>query len=152
MNKHPPLNLSNLIVKPVRTPQELKDVLEIRRQVFTEEQGIKREQDIDGLDQNSDHIIAYDNNAPVGTARIRYKIGIQAKLERIAVLKPYRGQGIGKKTIEASLGMAKTKGVLEVTLDSQQSAAGFYQKLGFRQEGAPFEEVGIPHVVMTRKL
>jgi len=144
--------MNNLIVKKVETPQELNDAQEVRHQVFTEEQGIKREMDINGLDQNSDHIIAYDNNIPIGTARIRYKNGIQAKLERIAVLKRYRGQGIGKRIIAASLGLAKTKGALEVTLDSQQSAAGFYEKLGFRQTGEPFEEVGIPHVVMTRKL
>ena len=144
--------MSNLIVKKVNTPQELNDAQEVRRQVFTEEQGIKREMDINGLDQNSDHIIAYNNDVPIGTARVRHKNGIQAKLERIAVLKPYRGQGIGKKIIAASLELAKAKGALEVTLDSQQSAAGFYQKLGFQQEGAPFEEVGIPHIAMTKKL
>jgi len=151
LNKLPP-NMANLIVKPVETSQELSDAQEVRRQVFTEEQGIKREMDINGLDQNSDHIIAYDKNVPVGTARIRYKNGIQAKLERIAVLKSYRGQGIGKRIIAASLGLAKTKGASEVILDSQQSAAGFYEKLGFRQEGEPFEEVGIPHIAMTKKL
>jgi len=144
--------MANLIVKPVETSQELKDAQEVRRQVFTEEQGIKREVDINGLDLNSDHTIAYANNVPVGTARIRYKNGVRAKLERIAVLKPYRGQGIGKRIIAASLKLAKAKGALEVTLDSQQSAAGFYEKLGLRQEGEPFEEVGIPHIVMTRKL
>ena len=144
--------MTNLIVKKVDTSQELKDAQEVRRQVFTEEQGIKREMDINGLDQNSDHIIAYANNVPIGTARIRYKNGIQAKLERIAVLKRYRGRGIGKRIIAASLELAKTKGALEVILDSQQSAAGFYEKLGFRQEGAPFEEVGIPHIAMTQKL
>jgi len=144
--------MNNLIVKKVDTPQELNDAQEVRRQVFTEEQGIKREMDINGLDRNSAHIIAYDNDVPIRTARIRYKNGIQAKLERIAVLKTYRGQGIGKRIIAASLGLAKTKGALEVTLDSQQSAAGFYEKLGFRQEGEPFEEVGIPHIAMTKKL
>jgi len=144
--------MSNLLVKKVTTPKELKDAQEVRRQVFIEEQGINRETDIDGLDQNSDHIIIYDNNTPVGTARIRYKNGVQAKLERIAVLKPHRGRGIGKRIIEASLGLAKTKGALEVILDSQQSAAGFYEKLGFRQTREPFEEVGIPHIAMTKKL
>lgn len=144
--------MSNLIVKEVKTQQELEDAQEVRRQVFTEEQGIKRELDIDGLDQNSDHIIVYNNDIPIGTARIRYKNGIQAKLERIAVLKPYRGQGIGKRIIEASLKLAKMKGALEVILDAQQSAAGFYERLGFWQEGEPFEEVGIPHITMTKKL
>jgi len=144
--------MNNLLVKQVNTTKELKDVQEVRRQVFIEEQGINREADIDGLDQTSDHIIVYDNNTPVGTARIRYKNRVQAKLERIAVLKSYRGQGIGKRITEASLKLAKMKGASEVTLDAQQSAARFYKKLGFRQEGEPFEEVGIPHIAMTRKL
>jgi predicted GNAT family N-acyltransferase len=144
--------MNNLIVKQVKTPQELKDAQEIRRQVFTEEQGVRREVDIDGLDQNSDHIIVYNNNIPIGTARIRYKNGIQSKLERIAVLKSYRVQGIGKRIIESSLKLAKTKGALEATLGSQQSAIGFYEKLGFRQAGKPFEEAGIPHIAMTKKL
>lgn len=144
--------MNNLVVKEVETPQELSDAQEIRRRVFTEEQGIEQQRDIDGLDQSSDHIIVYHNDVPVGTARIRYKNGIQAKLERIAVIKPYRGQGIGKGIVEASLKLAKTRGALEITLDSQQYAAGFYERLGFQQEGHPFEEVGIPHIAMTKNL
>jgi len=144
--------MSKSIIKEVETSQELSDAQAVRRQVFAKEQGIKREIDINGLDQDSEHIIAYDNDIPIGTARIRYKNGIQAKLERIAVLKTYRGQGIGRRIIAACLELAKTKGALEVILDSQQSAAGFYEKLGFRQEGEPFEKVGIPHIAMTKKL
>ena len=144
--------MNNLIVKEVNTPQELKDAQEVRRQVFIKEQGIKREEEFDGLDQNSDHIIVYGNNVPVGTARIRYKNDVLAKLERIAVLKSYRGRGIGKRIIAASIELAKMKGALEVTLDAQQSAAEFYEKLGFRQAGEPFEEAGIPHIAMSKKL
>lgn len=95
--------MNNLVVKEVETPQELSDAQEIRRRVFTEEQGIEREKDVDGLDQSSHHIIVHDNDVPVGTARIRYKNGIRAKRERIAVVKPYRGQGIGKGIIEDDL-------------------------------------------------
>lgn len=144
--------MNDLIVKPVETSQELKDAQEVRRQVFIEEQGIKREEEFDGLDQNSGHVIAYDNNVPVGTARIRYKNDVSAKLERIAVLKSYRGQGIGKEIVKTSLKLAQTKGASEVTLDAQQSAVGFYEKLGFQQEGEPFEEAGIPHIAMSKKL
>lgn len=152
LNKHPPPNMANLIIKPVETSQELSDAQEVRRQVFIEEQGIKREVEFDGLDQNSDHLIAYNNNIPVGTARIRYKNDVQAKLERMAVLKPYRGRGIGKGIAKASLKLAETKGALEVILNAQQSARGFYEKLGFQQEGVPFKEAGIPHIAMTKKL
>jgi len=144
--------MANLIIKPVEASQELKDAQEVRRQVFIEEQGIKPEEEFDGLDQNSDHLIAYDNNVPVGTARIRYKNDVQAKLERIAVLKSYRGQGIGKGIVEASLKLAKAKGTSEVALNAQQLAVGFYERLGFQQAGEPFEEAGIPHTAMTKKL
>ena len=144
--------MNNLIVKEVNTARELKDAQKVRRQVFIQEQGIKREEEFDGLDQNSDHVIAYDNNIPVGTARIRYKNDVAAKLERIAVLKSYRGRGIGRGIVKASLKLAQTKGASEVTLHAQQSAVGFYEKLGFQQEGEPFEEAGIPHIAMTKKL
>jgi len=144
--------MDNLIIKKVDTLQELSDAQEVRRQVFIEEQGIKREEEFDGLDQNSDHIIVYGNNVPVGTARIRYKNDVLAKLERIAVLKSYRGRGIGRGIVKASLKLAQTKGASEVTLHAQQSAIGFYEKLGFQQEGEPFEEAGIPHIAMSKKL
>ena len=144
--------MNKLTIKKVSTPQELSDAQEVRRQVFIEEQGIKREVEFDGLDQNSDHLIAHNNNIPVGTARIRYKNDVQAKLERMAVLKPYRGRGIGKGIAKASLKLTETKGALEVVLNAQQAAAGFYEKLGFQQEGEPFEEAGIPHIAMTKKL
>jgi len=144
--------MNDLIVKKVDTPQELKDAQEVRRQVFIEEQGIKPEEEFDGLDWDSDHIIVYDNNVPVGTARIRYRNDVSAKLERIAVLKPYRGQGIGKGIVEASLKLAKAKGTSEVALNAQQLAVGFYERLGFQQEGEPFKEAGIPHIAMTKKL
>ncbi len=144
--------MNDLIVKEVDTPQELSDAQEVRRQVFIKEQGIKREEEFDGLDQNSDHVIAYDKNVPVGTARIRYKNDVSAKLERIAVLKSYRGQGIGKEIVKTSLKLAQPKGASEVTLHAQQSTVGFYEKLGFQQEGEPFEEAGIPHIAMTKKL
>lgn len=144
--------MSNLVVRKVETPQELEDAQEVRCRVFIEEQGISREEELDGLDLSSEHIIAYADNVPVGTARIRYKDGVKAKLERVAVLRSYRGRGIGKEIVEASMGLARANGAVEAVLGAQQYTIRFYEKLGFQQTGEPFEEAGIPHIAMTRGL
>ena len=40
----------------------------------------------------------------------------------------------------------------EVLLHAQQSAAGFYEKSGFKVRGVPFDEVGITHIEMFKSL
>lgn len=51
----------------------------------------------------SESIIAYLDNQPLGTARIRYVDNQTAKIERLAVLSVARGQGIGKKFMEKAI-------------------------------------------------
>lgn len=144
--------MNNLVVRKVETLRELEDAQEVRCRVFIEEQGISREEELDGLDMSSEHIIAYADNVPVGTVRIRYKGGVKAKLERVAVLRSYRGRGIGREIVEASMGLARANGAAEAVLGAQQAAIRFYERLGFHQTGEPFEEAGIPHIALTREL
>lgn len=64
--------MNNLIIKTALLPQELPAIETIRRLVFQSEQGVEPELDFDGQDETSVQIIAYLDNEPVGTARIRY--------------------------------------------------------------------------------
>ena len=66
----------------------------IRNQVFVIEQGIPRELDFDGLDEQSYHALVTDNNSLVGTARLTIVDDKNAVMARVAVLKEYRGSGI----------------------------------------------------------
>ena len=144
--------MNAVVVKQVASSQDLTAALDVRLKVFVAEQGVEQGLEIDGLDGDSEHIIVYDGGTPVGTARIRCISSAQGKLERVAVLKPYRGRGIGKRIIEECLKLLRMKGILEVTLNAQQTAVGFYRKLGFHQVGEQFEDAGIPHVTMIGKL
>ena len=85
-----------LKIKLVRTPQEQKNVLDIRRSVFIDEQQIPVEIEIDAFEESAIYVIAYFDKEAVGTARWR-EIGNTVKLERFAVLKNYRNKGIGRK-------------------------------------------------------
>jgi predicted GNAT family N-acyltransferase len=75
-----------------------------------------------------------------------------AKLERVAVLKSERGQGTGRALTLFLEGVAKRRGISQMQLNSQQSARGFYEKLGYFAHGAPFVEAGIDHIAMRKAL
>jgi predicted GNAT family N-acyltransferase len=144
--------MDKIKVKIAKNKTEVSMVKEVRRQVFQIEQGINPKLDFDGKDDESELIIAYFQNEAVGTARIRYLSGKTAKLERLAVLKAYRKAGIGRRTMEYIVNYLQQKGVENIKLDSQEQAKEFYEKIGFKQRGKIFEEAGIPHVEMWKKI
>jgi len=144
--------LKEIHIKIAKSSKELTDIKEIRRQVFQKEQGISTNLDFDGKDDESDQIIAYINNHPVGTARIRYIDNVTDKIERMAVLKEFRKRDIGKQIVKYISNYIKRKGLKKIILNAQESARGFYEKLGFNQEGDVFEEANIPHVKMYKNL
>lgn len=144
--------MSQIIVKMFVYPEELLEMQAIRRSVFQEEQGVDPQLEFDGLDKAAIHLLAYLDNRPVGTARVRYLNEQVAKIERLAVLSTARGLGIGKKLMQEAIEVAKQNNVQEVVIHAQEYVKGLHQQLEFKQIGEIFEEAGIPHVKMTRKL
>lgn len=124
----------------------------IRVEVFCGEQGIDRGIELDGLDGVCRHYLARDGGAAVGTARARPLGDGAVKLERVAVLAPHRGRGIGRALMVRALADARSTGHRAAVLHSQTEARAFYGRLGFLQEGPEFEEAGVPHVRMTLDL
>lgn len=144
--------MSNLVIKSAELPQDLPAIESVRKAVFQVEQGVEANLDFDGLDKISEQIIAYLDDKPVGTARVRYLDNVTAKIERLAVIPAARGLGLGKQIMEKALEVAAKNNIHEVIIHSQQYIVGLHQKLGFESEGEVFEEAGIPHVKMRKKL
>ena len=134
-----------LKIKLVRTPREQKNVLDIRRSVFIDEQQIPVEIEIDAFEESANYVIAYFDEEAVGTARWR-EIGNTVKLERFAVLKNYRNKGIGRKLTMFIIDRIPQGKI--IFLNSQESAIGFYSKLGFISKGHLFKEANILHQKM----
>ncbi|MBV6625767.1 MAG: GNAT family N-acetyltransferase [Rivularia sp. (in: Bacteria)] len=124
----------------------------IRRRVFQDEQKVDAKIDIDGRDKNCPQLIAYLDNAVVGTARIRYLDKKTVKIERLAVLSYARGNGIGKRLMQKALEVIASENIAEVYINSQEYIKGLHQQLGFEQIGEVFLEAGIPHVKMAKRL
>ena len=136
----------------IEVTRDLPTCRALRRVVFIDEQGVSEADEVDGLDDQAVHLLAWDGECPVGTARLMIK-GQSGKIGRVCVLPEVRGSGLGAALIGAALEeLGRTPGVTEAYLGSQSHATGFYERLGFVVEGDEFLDAGIPHRHMRRAL
>jgi predicted GNAT family N-acyltransferase len=114
----------------------------LRRTVFIEEQCVPEELEWDGLDEEALHFLAEDENGhAIATARM---LG-DGHIGRVAVLRPWRGRGVGRALMAYVIEQARRKGYRHLALDAQVEAIDFYRRLGFVAEGERFMDAGIPH-------
>jgi YbgC/YbaW family acyl-CoA thioester hydrolase len=130
-----------------------QDAAALRTQVFVEEQRIPSEMEWDEEDNTALHAVAYNRlGQAVATGRLLQPAPGVAKIGRMAVHPVLRGAGVGAQLLHALAGAAAQRGDRAVKLNAQRSAEGFYNRLGFRPEGEPFEEAGIAHIAMSAPL
>jgi predicted GNAT family N-acyltransferase len=121
----------------------------IRETVFIHEQGVPVELEWDGLDSACAHVLAWNNRGEaIGTARMQQN----GTIGRMAVLKDWRGRGVGRALLQTLLDLATRRGLSRVTLSAQTHALGFYERAGFDVVGEPFIDAGIPHRKMVKEL
>lgn len=122
---------------------------EIRELVFVREQGVPPQLEMDEQDALCDHALAYaQEGCAVGTGRLLP----DGHIGRMAVLKEWRGKGVGALLLQALVEQARSRGHATVRLNAQTQAAGFYRRSGFDVSGPEFMEAGIAHVAMQRDL
>lgn len=132
-------------VRPARWPDDESAIRAIREAVFVVEQGVPAQLEWDGRDARCAQVLALDSQGnPLGTARMLP----DGQIGRMAVLAPWRGQGVGRALLGELLRLAATQGLEKVWLHAQARAADFYRRQGFRVMGDPFEEASIVHVAM----
>lgn len=117
----------------------------IRQAVFIEEQGVPHEMEIDEFDPIAWHALAFTGNQCIGTGRLVEIAQNAGQIGRMAVLKGFRGNGIGKAILMQLINLATSQKMSSVSLHSQVSAIPFYEKVGFKTQGSVYEEAGIPH-------
>lgn len=128
-----------------------KDAMAIRKTVFVDEQ--KFTDEFDGIDKIATHFVLYDNDEYVATCRVfksdESKIYI---LGRLAVIKKYRGQNIGKVMLKETEKYVKEMGGVCIKLHAQCRAVEFYNACGYTKYGEIEDDQGCPHIWMKKKL
>ncbi|MFM6190244.1 MAG: GNAT family N-acetyltransferase [Planktothrix sp.] len=139
-------------IKTVNYSDNWMEIRAIRHQVFELEQGVAPELEWDGQDEFAQHLLAYLDDQPIGTLRIRDLDEQNVKIERLAVLASARGMGIGQQLMECALEVIAQTSIQTVIVNAQIYIQNLYLKLGFEPMGEPFEEAGIPHIKMVKTL
>ncbi len=141
-------------IKVVTTQKEIFENLKIRIEVFVNEQQINYMDEFDGLDELATLFIAYDGDGnAVAASRVRLIENSYAKFERVAVLKEFRGCGVGKELIEAMELYVKDNTTIDtIKLSSQAHALEFYKKLGYIAYGEMYLDCEIEHFDMKKSI
>jgi len=133
------------------TPRQRDDAFAVRIAVFVEEQGIARSDELDDFDASATHCVAYVDGTPAGAGRLLL-FEDYAKIGRMAVLASHRGTGLGALVLDALEREASTHGIRHIKLSAQLHARGFYERCGYTAHGDIYDEVGIPHVDMDKRV
>jgi predicted GNAT family N-acyltransferase len=120
----------------------------VREEVFIKEQHVPVALEWDGMDEAAQHLLALsDAGEPIGCARLTG----DGSIGRMAVLKPWRGLGVGSALLTKAVSLYQQQGVERITLSAQMHAIAFYEKSGFEGCGEPYLDADILHIDMRLK-
>ena len=136
------------------TSHELYSVLQLRNEVFVVEQNCVF-QDADNKDQDSYHLMGWDNEMLVAYSRI-IPLGLAydsfPSIGRVVTSPKMRRTGIGKILMWQSIEeLQKLFGKSSIKLGAQLYLKKFYESFGFVQSSEVYIEDGIPHIEMIRR-
>ena len=129
-----------------------KNSLSIRNRVFVDEQQVPSEMEVDEYEALTTYVIGYLDSIPVVTARLLPMDKQTYKVQRVAVLKDYRGKQIGKQTMIEIERFAIENNRTSLILGAQDHAIEFYTSLGYSINSEGYLDAGIPHHDMIKQL
>lgn len=134
------------------TALELYQIIKVRESVFVVEQHCAY-QETDDLDLHAWHLTASVNGELAAYARV-IGPGIKNSLPsigRVMTLKKFRGQNIGRSLMEEAIYFTEqTFPANDIKISAQVYLQTFYESLGFRASGKPYDEDGIAHIAMIK--
>src|ERR1019366_3048227 len=116
-------------VRRVHSKGEMDAALELRHDVFCEEQGVPKHEELDGRDHEALHLVAVGEGELLGTCRLLF-VGPTVQFSRLAVRASPR----------------------RLVLHAQTYAQQLYESAGYEPRGRAFMEADIEHVAMERQL
>jgi ElaA protein len=135
-------------------PGTVYDMLSLRQRVFIVEQR-SLYLDADGRDARAWHLLGRDEEGVLVAYLRLLEPGAKFRepsIGRVVVRPGSRGRGLGKRLMREGIFHA---GQLfpgsRIRISAQTGLLKFYEQLGFRPEGKPYDEDGIEHCEMVRE-
>jgi predicted GNAT family N-acyltransferase len=148
-----------IVISSARNEAELMQALAIREVVFIEEQHVPEGIERDAEDARAFHVLAFQGGHAIGTGRL---VALSAavsgeskpwgQIGRMAVLQAHRKAKVGTLLLAALEAEARRQGMSGIMMHAQLYAIGFYRRHAYEPVGPVFEEAGIDHVEMRKRL
>ena len=141
-------------VQAVDYPSQSAALHAIRQRVFVHGQGIDPALERDSADAGAVHVLAMAADGQwVGTGRLVIDAaGEHGRIGRMAVLPDWRGQGVGAAMLQRLEQQARQRGVSRLQLHAQLPALALYLRAGWLPCGPQFDEAGLPHLPLHKRL
>ncbi len=124
----------------------------LRHAVFVVEQHVPESLERDEHDDAAYVAVVLDHDRCIATGRLVRQAGGVGRVGRMAVDARWRRHGLGGRVLDALEARARGDGLHEIELHAQCYVEAFYANRGYVRVGDVFEEAGIDHVVMRKKL
>jgi ribosomal protein S18 acetylase RimI-like enzyme len=138
----------NIEVRPIQNSEEIEAMYYQRWLVLRAPLGMDRGTEKDKYDDSALHLIAIYNHHIIGSARLRELSPEWGSIAYVAVTSEFQNQGIGTKLMQVLIEKAKNRNLKFLRLMTRMSAWRFYKRLGFLEQGEPFDYLDIPHLFM----
>jgi predicted GNAT family N-acyltransferase len=136
-------------VRRARGEEEMAAALELRHNVFCEEQGVPKREELDGRDRESMHLVAVTGDEVLATCRLLF-VGPTVQFSRLAVRISARRLGIATALLKLADEEARAGGARRLVLHAQTYARALYDSAGYEPRGRIFMEAGIEHIAMEK--
>ena len=145
--------MMNFTTTVVTWQAEKLSLMCIRDLVFLQEQQVPVADEWDDKDETATHFVAKtDSSEVIACARLLLETHAAKPvfhIGRVAVLKDYRNQGIGRKFMQFILAYCKQQNSTRpLYLHAQTTRQKFYEHLHFAAQGEIFMDANIPHIEM----
>jgi predicted GNAT family N-acyltransferase len=136
-------------VRRARGEEEMEALIELRHEVFCEEQGVPVREELDGRDNEAMHLVAVSGTEVLATCRLLF-VGPTVQFSRLAVRASARRRGIATALLELADEENRAGGARRLVLHAQTYARSLYEAAGYEPRGRVFMEAGIEHIAMEK--
>jgi predicted GNAT family N-acyltransferase len=132
--------------------EEYKKMVELRYNVLRKPLGLEFSEEELAREKDNMLIAAFEDDELLGCCMLTREAPNTVRLRQMAVKAGLQGKGIGRVLMQFAENLARDRGNTKLSMHARKSAAGFYEKLGYKVVSNEFEEVTVPHYVMEKTL
>jgi GNAT superfamily N-acetyltransferase len=139
----------SIAARSVASMEETMQAFAVRAACFVGELDMPYSTAFDGRDFGATHLLALMGDEPVGALRLRWFKSF-AMPERLAVMKRFRGQGVGQLLLQHSYKLAQERGCNTVYCRAERGLVEYFTRQGWTSHEAPDRPLMQSGVALTR--